>query len=254
MNWYECLTAAAFESWVIRVAGTGVVRPGQRLDPFGTSMRRFSPVSAWLKVVEQGDALPPRGGSGVQIQTDLRGAGLLEVDPPETLADLGRKCLEGWRRAGVDNEDHADEPVRSSIAVVAGVRLGVPSYLEMLRFWKQLRARYSVDLLLASPDWLYLASYLNQEQDGYNPWRAVMGQQHAPPLDFNADWAALTRGLTSAAATAAADTLRQRVAHFASRSFGRVVFCMAMELHVLGEAGDFGRVSESLAGWRLPRG
>jgi hypothetical protein len=254
MNWSDPLTAAAFERWVVGVAGTGTVRQGQRLDPFATSMRRFTPAAAWLEVVEHGGALPARGGSGVQIQTDLRGAGLLEPDQPETLTDLGRQCLEGWRHAGVDNADDAGELTRSVVAVVEGVRLGVPLYLEMLRFWKQLRTRYSLETLLDSPEWLYLASYLNQEHDGYSPWRAVVAQQHEPVLDFNAEWASLVAGLVTADATAAADTLRQRVDHFASRSFGRVVFCMAMELHVLAETGEFQRASERLAAWRFPRG
>ncbi len=252
MNWSEPLTERAFERWLVAVAGGKQIRQGKRLDPFATSMRLFTPTSDWLTTVEGGGALPARGG-GSQIQTDLRGAGLLEEGPAETLSDLGRECLTGWRAAGVANDERAGELVRCAIAVIAGVKLGVPTYLEMLRFWKELRSRYPVDSLLSAPEWLYLASYLNQDRDGYSPWRAVLAQEHDPVISLDADWAGLMTHLTDPDATIAADNLRKRVEDFATRPAGRLFFCMAMELYASAELADFDQVSAYLANWGMPR-
>lgn len=252
MNWNEPLTATAFERWLVAVAGGAQIRQGRRLDPFVTSMRKFALVSPWLEAVELGGEPPQRGGGGGQATIDLRAAGLVTTAGHTTLSDLGRECLAGWRAAEVANAEDEGELVRSLIAVIAGVRLGVPEYLEMVRFWKQLRVVYDADALLASPNWLYLVSYLNQERDGYNPWRAITVQEVNQPGDFDFEWATLAGRLTQPAAMTAAQNLLGRVHDYGTRSFGRTEFCMAMELHSLAEARDFDSVTTRLRAWRLP--
>lgn len=255
MIWPDLLTVKAFESWLVRVAGGERISQGQRLDPFATSMRKFTPVAPWLELVSRGEQLPHRGGGGGQATVDLRSAGLVTTDGADVaLSELGRECLAGWRDAGVANTEDAGELVRSTVAIIAGVRLGVPTYLEMLSFWKQLRARYTPGDLFASPAWLYLVSYLNREVGGYNPWRAIAAQPPAPLVDFESEWEGLVDGIRDAGALAAAEGLKERVVDFATRPFGRVVFCMAMESYVLGEIGAFAELSEQLESWRLPRG
>lgn len=255
MIWPDLLTVRAFEAWLVRIAGGERISQGQRLDPFATSMRRFTPVAPWLEQVSRGEQLPQRGGGGGQAAVDLRSAGLVTTDGRVVaLSDLGRECLAGWRAAGVADTDDAGELVRSTITVIAGVRLGVPTYLEMLGFWRQLRSRYPADDLFLAPAWLYLVSYLNREAGGYSPWRAIAAQPPAELGDFETEWEGLLDGIRDAVALEAAGRLKERVVDFGTRPFGRVVFCMAMESYVLGEIGAFAELSERLASWRLPRG
>jgi hypothetical protein len=131
---------------------------------------------------------------------------------------------------------------------------GVSTYLEMLRFWRELRGRYDSDELLGNPAFLHLVSYLNRDAAGYNPWRAIAAQPPAPIGDAHAAWAGFAGGLRLPGAATAADDLWRRVDDGERRPFGRVNFCAAMELYLLGDAGKFNDIRSRLETWRIPRG
>jgi hypothetical protein len=66
------------------------------------------------------------------------------------------------------------------------------------------------------------------------------------PHTFDDEWAELLAGLTDVDALAAAAKLRERIDHFRARAKGRVRFCVAMELYVLGGERAFDKLNEAI--------
>jgi hypothetical protein len=233
MSWHDSLTGEAFRVWLEnRLAGTKL-SPGQRLDPFGTSMRTFSNGAEWLECAERGDPLPARGGSGVQNFTDLRSAVLVAGSHSEpTLTELGGNVLARWRDVDVADADWAHELPRCYAVTQEAAALRDESYLQMLKFWAELRTLYSVAELLESPELLYLVSYLNYSVDGFNPWEVIVASG-APPTS-GVDWEALAAAVPGRNETTdtVVDALKSRVDSFRSRARGRIVYCTALELYL----------------------
>jgi hypothetical protein len=255
VKWHEVLTNAAFCQWAVKVGSGAQVHQGQRLDPFGTSMRHFGQPNAshLLGLVEEGKALPGRGGAGTQDQTDLRFMGLIQTDAgkPELTA-LGQATLRRWRTHGVADDDFTHEVTRHVLLLVEAKRLGHPDYGRMLGFWMEVRRSYDVDQLLNSQASLYLVSYLNQTVDGYNPWVVIRDSRAQLSSDFDTEWADLRKATSScpAGSGAALDNIKDRIVGFATRGDPRTLFCAAMELIVRASSG--GDVAGALGSWRLP--
>ncbi|MGH9160230.1 MAG: hypothetical protein ACRD2X_09630 [Vicinamibacteraceae bacterium] len=256
MAWQAALSGEAFRDWLRTIAGGAQVSQGQRLDPFVQSMRNFKEAPEWLAMVEAGETLPARGGSGHQAETDLTGAGLTAGDRSNlTLTDLGRAALSAWRSAGVDDSDGAHELSRCVALIERAVALGVTRYLAMLHFWRELRASTDIDDLLASAEVLYLASYLNRSESGYNPWQVLSALETDLRSVAPVNWAALStevaRGDTDV--DQALSKLQEAVSNWASRGDPRITFCMAMELHELSRE-DMALVDGALDRWEVRDG
>ncbi len=232
MPWYDSLTGRGFRDWLVTITAGARVPQGQRLDPFATSMRVFKQAGDWLTAIEGGVAPAFRGGHGRhQNEIDLQAADLVVRGHPATsLTPLGHAVLARWRECGICDDEDTHELARCVAVAALGIQLGVPSYVRMVEFWRELRELTDAGQLLASPHALYMASYLNQEVAGYNPWPVL--RANAPDfVNEVADWEAIKAAYPGAQdVTDAVDELSRRVDSAAARATGRVAFCRAMEL------------------------
>lgn len=254
MRWHDFLTGLAFRQWILEVAGGTRIRQGQPLDPFGTSMRDFKPVSEWLATVEHGQSLPGRGGSGVQDATDLKSTLLVEAqdDGSLVLTDFGSEVLAGWREHEVANSEQEDELVRCVIFANSALRRAIPKYESMFSFWAELRDLYEPESLFDAHEVLYLVSYLKRDVDGYNPW-LILKTSGAEIGDVLESWDDLLENIPEAEAvvTSAAEKLKTRVRDFGTRGAGRQVFCMAMELVLVAQSAA-SDIPALLDNWTVP--
>lgn len=249
MTWYEALNGKGFQDWLLRVAGGNRVPQGRRLDPFATSMRVFKFETPKLQEVRQSENLTTGNDPGQNI-VDLKAAGLVDrVGDGVKLTRLGTQVLDKWIHYGVGNESDDDELPRCLIVVIEGLRLALPEYRTFVAFWNEIRKQYTADSLLASPSSLYLISYLNQEHNGFNPWKVLIAANPNGVLNQAIDWADLKANTPniSPQVSDAIDNLKRRVDDAATRATGRLAFCRALELAT--SAPDLARVS--LSAWHL---
>lgn len=237
MAWYNSLTGKGFRDWLLSVTGVARISQGQRLDPFATSMRVFKQASGWLLAIERGEQPEARGGGGRQQNvTDLQSAELVVRDGGTVmLTPLGGAVLARWRDCGITTDEDQHELARCVAVVGLAIRLGISGYVKMVEFWRELRELTDVDQLLGSPHAMYMASYLNQEVGGYNPWPVL----RANATDFvneAADWEAIKAAYPGQRnVTDAVEKLKERVVGLETRATGRIAFCRAMEVVCLGD-------------------
>ena len=248
MTWYTILNGQAFRDWLVNVGTASQIRQGQRLDPFVTSMRVTKTISERLAHIDQHQNYT--AGDTNQAIADLAGAGLaLRQAGGVTLTELGRSVLLRWQQLGIDNDDDQDELPRCLVLAQKGHDLNLPLYMDMLKFWREIRQVYDATSLLSSPTALYLVSYLNQSRSGFNPWSLIRASNPAGVTESVIDWDDLkagTAGLTPAV-VGAIDNIQRRIQDASTRATGRVNFCRAMELVSLPAAA----ARTVLAEWNL---
>lgn len=244
-NWHDVLTGEAFRAWLIALTQRSKVSPGTRLDPFATSLRRSGFIPGYLNSIEQGSvdkikdptqALTDLAQIGVARKTEVSGG---------VLTPLGLAVQAEWKSLEIDDETNQHEIARCIVLVREGIATRTKLYLEMARFWSEIRGLYDVDSLLERPHGLYLLSYLNQDIGGFNPWTVVRSAHWEVPESSALDWEDLLRRLPGSGMEAATDTLRRRINDSGARSAGRVAFCRALEL----AAQDLPSAKETLKRW-----
>jgi len=231
MSAFDSFTGSAFREWLREVTEGPRVPPGQRLDPFATSMRVFKKVPGWLDAVRQGER-PVGVGDRDQYLTDLIAARLVEREAgePARLTRVGQAAHSAWNELELVNDVDEEELARCIVVLSVAARNADADYIGMMRFWRELRAAVDVDELLSSSQSLYAVSYFNQEYAGFNPWE-VMRLRPADIVQDVLDWDAIKqRYAGDDQVSNAVDNLSRRIVDAAARVTGRRNFCRAMEL------------------------
>ena len=230
MNWKTVITGEGFENWITTKLSPHAISQGARLDPFATSMRDFKAASNYLVSITDDGKLPPRGGNGAQVRTDLSAADIVTSgNTPLELTTFGKAVFKEWKRVGVLNSLPTDELTRCVIVMKIGINQKLPLYTQIYKFWLEIMdTGVSFENVIQNPTFLYLVSFLNSDVSGFNPWLIAQKSDleiHAASLtDINAIKSRypLQEELL--------DKLTTRVQSWASRSGGRKTFCAAIQL------------------------
>jgi hypothetical protein len=250
------LLTTAFDSWLVERTGPNEnsrTTQGVKLDVFATSMRDSKPIAANLRELAEGATTVTAPDVNQRI-TDLVGTSLVtRTDGGCSLTPLGRSVLERWRSLEVDTDATADELIRQTVLVDAGIRHGAHAYVAARDFWNECIELHPATSWFSNADAMYMVSYLNHtDSAGYNPWRVIQALRADVALVTGADWD------TWAASTAtppgwsktAGEKLVAAARSAASRYVGRVNFCMALEARRTALAGE--DVTAAISEWNVP--
>lgn len=247
------LITAGFESWLEKRTSGSTVTQGLRLDVFTTSMRDTKPIAANLRQLVSG-AQAPSSTDVAQRITDLTTPALVERTAPGQcrITDLGRRVLDAWRDLRVDNDDSVGELVRQVALVDHGIGAGTAVYVDAYRCWQEMLTLHPASEWFEDPLALYMVSYLNADEDGYNPWKAIAANRAALVGISDVAWNNWADNTTQPQGWA--KTMGRKLidpAQSAARRFaGRVTFCMALEARRLAVAGV--DVPTAISGWEVP--
>jgi hypothetical protein len=225
MSWEEALDCPEWGPWLLSVGGPGVIRPGVRLDPFGTSWRVLSTQARrWLPLIESGDPIPGSKRRRDQALSDLRAANL--VTESSTLTELGSLALKRWKPLS----DAWEYELPLAVALLQeAAAIGDAGFCEMLAFWWDVRNACDDDVLLQDGEAVLLLPYLNRTVDGFNPWIAL--REAGGPIGLPIPWDQLRECVTNRTEqTDQALTRIKQVLDPSRRLKPRVVFCRGMSL------------------------
>jgi hypothetical protein len=225
MTW-DVLGRQEWREWLLEVAGGNPVRPGAKLDPFGTSWRVFSTQARrWLPRIKAGEAIGGSQRRADQALIDLRAAHLVQAETHE-LTELGEALLDRWDALP---DQWAYELPMGVALLQEAVVASDGGFKDMLAFWWDIRARFDDDVLLADREAVLLLPYLNQTVGGFNPWVAL--RESEEPIPLPVPWSQLKQMVPSRSkdTNAAVGRLQDRLDP-SRRLAGRVVFCRAMSL------------------------
>jgi len=248
--------SSAFDDWLTVRTGAApnsAVRLGARLDPYGTSMRVTKQVSADLQSLRAGTPLTV--ADVTQRTSDLAAAGLVEKSGENTyITAFGTAVLERWEQLGVADDSSEHEIVRNVVLADEGLQRGIALYSRARVFWAELVEVRSAEDWFNNPFALYLASYLNWEDEstGYNPWRvlrAVKADPLKPDLAGWKEWADNTDTPPGWPRTRG-EKFISTVEGYATRYAGRISFCMGLEARRCALLGY--DLSTSVAQWKVP--
>ena len=231
--WNEILDGEAYKVWMSERLSGARIHPGTRLDPFSTSMRNSKQISGWLKLIENGEPLEARGGSGGQNVTDLRSAGFL-TDDGDALSLFGQSVLDQWRNQGVDDDSEEHEIKRSLVMVGEGAVNGVRLYQDALVFWKEIRRVFDFKDIVINKEALYLLSFLNKDINGFNPWHIIRDLGLSFSASGNIDQLQQSTLLSGADEKNNVRKLEKWLTGFSTRATPRQCFCLAIEMIVGG--------------------
>jgi hypothetical protein len=187
---------------------------------------------------------------------DLAAAGLAEKTGTNTyITALGSAVLERWEQLGVADDLSEHELVRNVVLADEGLRRGIALYTRARVFWAELAELRAAEDWFDKPFALYMASYLNWEDDttGYNPWRVLRAANADPLTPDLAGWQAwgAAHGVTPAGwPRTRAEKFVSTVEGYATRYVGRVSFCMALEARRRALLGH--DLFTSIAQWKVP--
>ena len=194
MRW-DVLAGEDFARWLKRRKGGGdSIRGDQRIQPFDSSFRTMR--HAFVKLREAGKrkseivAQTSRQQTSQMVAdlgTSSKGAQLLrwqegQEDPVLELTTLGVAVLDRWENEGLDGDigpglpDNELELRRAFALLDCAVRLGIKYYVDMYRFFLDIRkVMDDVRGLLAGDEddalkIFLILEWLNKEINGYNPW------------------------------------------------------------------------------------
>ena len=224
-----------------------------KLDVFTTSMRDSKQIAEHLRELREG-ALTVRHDDPNQRIADLNAAGLVHRTAPGQgeLTDLGRVVLSGWETLGVDNGDSEDELARQVVLADAGIVAQDPKYLDAYRFWQEMLDRHPSGEWFEEPMALYMASYLNATEGGFNPWKAICLADAAIVGISQEEWISWAASTTKPQgwSKTVGEKLVNQAVDAARRYTGRVTFCMALQARLLAiEGADLRSV---MSQWKIP--
>lgn len=230
MIWFSKVNSGAFKDWFIAFGSGSKISPGRRLDPFGSSMRRFNNAHSWMKqIADNGDLKLGTDRATEQGLIDLRSANLLNRTQV-SFSPLGRLTYNDWVRFGIPDADVEFEIHRCSLLLKNAVLLGDPLYKDFIDFWLELRRSYSFNHLISTPEHLYFFSFFNKSNNGYNPYAAIKGLGMTD-ADFpgRIDWGVIKTYYKDPLLNAAADKYKLAIDGIVDRQ-GRTNFATALEL------------------------
>ena len=225
--WNELLSGKAFSDWLLEAIPSTKVHQGKKLDPFQTSMRNATAISEWLELIEQGNNLEDRGGSGKQNLTDLRSAKLVALDKVE-LSELGKVVLAQWKLQNISNNKASDDFLRMVILIGEAISMRNEFYQSVFNFWGEIREMGAPIDYITNPESMYLLGFLNKTLSNFNPWEIIKLLK----LDFSAsnNVELLATQFISNEEIIPVKRLQSWLKDSATRATGRQKFCLAMEI------------------------
>jgi hypothetical protein len=247
MSWWEALDANEWRSWLLELTRKRHVPAGQRLDPFGTSMRSLSRQAVpWLRTIQVGGEIEGQEHRVNQAFTDM---GSIDLVSDRGLTPFSAAFLD--RTSELPTVFEYELPFMYALLMEA-IEHRVAPLLSMLGFWWDVRKLHPDDALLRNRDGLLLVSYLNQAlaPSTYNPWAQL--RRESTPLEVPIDWGGIKGAISNRTSSSdkAVETLRDRVSD--NRRFApRVVFCTGMDL-VFERHADLHAATAHLEAMKLP--
>lgn len=229
MTWLKLINNESFKEWLIST-GSGLALPqgGRfRLDPFGSSLRKFNNAHTWLLEFSQTGTFNPTGRK-TQAISDLASAEILT--PQETFTELGQIVIDAWTKYEIPDGDADYEIHRCLLLVSASFRQKESRYQDYFRHWIELRKLFSFEFLITNKIYLYLFSYLNKTFNNFNPYEFIKALNLDEDFfDVDVDWQQIKAYYASPAVDTAVDKYSSTIAGYLTRE-GRSSMCIALEL------------------------
>ncbi|MDC1540635.1 AAA family ATPase [Flavobacteriaceae bacterium] len=228
MNWLKLINNEAFKEWLINTGSSSTLPQGNfRLDPFGSSLRKFNNAHSWLEVLANTGVFTPTGRKSQAI-SDLASAELLKSD--ENFTDFGRLVYDKWVEYSIPAGNANYEIHRCILIISASFNESSSVYKDYYSGWLELRKIFSFNFLINNKVYLYLFSYLDKDAVGFNPFQFIKSL-NLSETDFasTVDWSSIKTHYSDATVNTAVDKNESTINGYLSRE-GRSSMCIAMEL------------------------
>lgn len=228
MNWLKLINNQAFKEWLINTGSSSTLPQGDfRLDPFGSSLRKFNNAHNWLEVLSETGVFSPTGRKSQAI-SDLSSAELLKAD--ESFTDFGKLVYDKWEEYSIQAGNVNYEIHRCLLIVFASFNESSSVYKDYYTRWLELRKIFSFNFLIDNKVYLYLFSYLDKDAVGFNPFQFIKSLKLSES-DFTStvDWASIKTYYSDESVDTAVDKYESTINGYLSRE-GRSSMCIAMEL------------------------
>ena len=228
MNWLKLINNEAFKEWLISTGSSSTLPQGDfRLDPFGSSLRKFNNAHSWLEVLSSTGVFTPTGRKSQAI-SDLSSAELLQSD--ETFTDFGKLVYDKWEEYSIPAGNADYEIHRCLLIISTSFNVSNSVYKDYYSRWLELRKIFSFNFLINNKVYLYLFSYLDKNAVGFNPFQFIKSL-NLSETDFTStvDWTSIKTYYSDASVDTAVDKYESTINGYLSRE-GRSSMCIAMEL------------------------
>ncbi|MBU2902940.1 AAA family ATPase [Maribacter dokdonensis] len=228
MNWLKLINNEAFKEWLINTGSSSTLPQGDfRLDPFGSSLRKFNNAHSWLEVLANTGVFTPTGRKSQAI-SDLASAELLKSD--ENFTDFGRLVYDKWLEYSIPSGNANYEIHRCLLIISASFNESSSVYKDYYSRWLELRKIFSFNFLITNKVYLYLFSYLDKDAVGFNPFQFIKSL-NLSETDFasTVDWSSIKTHYSDATVNTAVNKYESTINGYLSRE-GRSSMCIAMEL------------------------
>ncbi|MDF4201810.1 AAA family ATPase [Maribacter sp. SA7] len=228
MNWLKLINNQAFKEWLINTGISSTLPQGDfRLDPFGSSLRKFNNAHSWLEVLSNTGVFTPTGRKSQAI-SDLSSAELLKSD--ETFTDFGKLVYDKWEEYSIPAGNADYEIHRCLLIISTSFKESSSVYKDYYSRWIELRKIFSFNFLINNKVYLYLFSYLDKDAIGFNPFQFIKSL-NLTETDFasTVDWTSIKTYYNDASVNTAVDKYESTINGYLSRE-GRSSMCIAMEL------------------------
>ncbi|MDD5401109.1 MAG: AAA family ATPase [Sulfurimonas sp.] len=234
MRWFDILNSTAFKEWIIATGSGGTLPQGEfKLDPFGSSMRKFNNAHTWLSELNNTGVFNPSGRES-QAKSDLATAGFFIDETIFTI--LGQMTIDKWDAFGIPAGDDDYEIHRCLLLVNNAISIGDKQYLTYYNRWLNLRKLFEYNFLVTNKSYLYLFSYFDKYSNGYNPFNVITSLKISQAyFDANIDWNLIKNYYIDPAVDTAVDKYESTINTYTGRE-GRSNICIAYEIISKDEA------------------
>lgn len=228
MNWLKLINNQVFKEWLIDTGSSSTLPQGNfRLDPFGSSLRKFNNAHTWLRELSQTGNFNPSGRESQAI-SDLSGAELLNSD--KSLTSFGKSVINKWEKFSIPAGNAGYEIHRCLLIISTSMSHSSSIYRDYYSRWLELRKMFSFEFLISNKVYLYLFSYLDKDAVNFNPFQFIKSLDLSE-TDFSSaiDWSSIKTYYSDANVDTAVDKYEATINGYLSRE-GRSNMCIAMEL------------------------
>ena len=228
MNWLKIINNESFKEWLLNTGNAPTLPQGKfRLDPFGSSLRKFNNAHSWLAEFSRTGVFRPTGRISQAI-SDLVSAEMLTSEGRFT--DLGQIVFDKWTEFEIPEGNAQYEVHRCLLLLHSSFRDNSSRYQQYIRNWVDLRNLFSFQFLITNKIYLYLFSYLNKTSNDFNPYKFIKGLNlDESYFDVTVDWLQLKTYYSNPTVSTAIDKYSTTIREYLSRE-GRSNMCIAMEL------------------------
>ncbi len=229
MNWLKLINNEAFKEWLVNTGSSSTLPQGNfRLDPFGSSLRKFNNAHSWLENLSQTATFNPTGRKSQAI-SDLLAAELLNSD--ETFTDFGKLVYNKWEEYSIPAGNADYEIHRCLLIISTSFNETNSAYKDYYSRWLELRKIFSFNFLINNKVYLYLFSYLDKDAVDFNPFQFIKSLNLTETdFDSNLNWSLIKSYYNDPLVNTAVDKYEATINGYLSRE-GRSSMCIAMELY-----------------------